>query len=124
MKSQAFFEINFNGKIRGDWLFGKIYVKNSDKYDTMSIQNFLYIIGHNIKRLRGSVSQDELAKKAGVSRSTIQAIERGKSVGLDKILKIAEALDINPADLFLTEEDRSEVTYKAKLFWEKLLKGG
>ena len=88
----------------------------------MDTQKHLTIVGNNVKelRLRRGLIQEDLAKKANVSRSTIQAIEKGKNIELEHILRIAEALDVNPADLFLTEKDRNEVTYKAKLFWENL----
>jgi len=88
----------------------------------MSLQKLLKVVGNNIKlfRLRGELSQEKLAKKAGISRSTVQSAEAGKSIEFEHILKIAEALGIHPADLFLTDEDR-QITYKAKLFWEALM---
>ena len=86
----------------------------------MKAQDYLKIVGNNIQRLRGKLSQDRLAKKAGVSRSTIQNIEKGKNIELEHIINIAIALDINPADLFLTEDERHEVSYKAKLFWDTM----
>ena len=87
----------------------------------MDIQKYLDLIGNNIRqtRVRSGVNQATLAKKAGVSRSTIQSAERGKSIALEHILRIAIALKIDPADLFLTDEDR-QITYKAKLFWESI----
>ena len=86
----------------------------------MEINSVLHTVGDNIRRLRGPMSQKDLAKKAGVSRSTVQIAESGRSVGFDNILKIAKALDIDPADLFLTDEDRKEISYKAKLVFERL----
>ncbi len=88
--------------------------------NSKSDDHLLKSIGINIRRLRGFMSQDKLAKKAGVSRSTIQAIEGGKSIGLDKLLRIAKALEVNPADLLLSEKDKKEITYKAKLFWDQI----
>ena len=66
------------------------------------------------------MKQQDLAKKAGVSRSTLSNIENAKSIELDNLLKIAKALKIEPADLFLTDEDQ-KMTYKAKLFWKTIL---
>ena len=88
----------------------------------MDAQKYLIIVGNNVKqlRLRRELSQGGLAEKANVSRSTIQAIEKGRNIELEHILNIAVALNVNPADLFLTEEDRKEVTYKAKLFWDSI----
>ena len=86
----------------------------------MDIQSYLTIIGTNIKSIRGLTKQQDLAKKAGVSRSTLSNIENAKSIELDNLLKIASALGIEPANLFLTDEDQ-KITYKAKLFWESLL---
>ncbi len=47
-------------------------------------------IGHNLKELRISYnySQKDLAKKTDLSRSTIQRIERGKSLNFDSIIRI------------------------------------
>ncbi len=54
-----------------------------------------------MRRLRG-LSQEELAQKAGISRSHLSAIEapgiaRGFSV--EVLFRIAEALDMKPAEL-------------------------
>jgi len=80
------------------------------------------IVGGNIIRLRtgGGMSQEELAKKSGVGRSTIQSMERGEPCTVTHLYKIAEALDVSPADLFLTHKDREEITYKTKLLIEKI----
>ena len=64
----------------------------------------LKVVGENIRRLRGKVTQVGLARKARVSRSTLQKAENGVSVEFDNIIRIAQALGKNPADLFLTDE--------------------
>lgn len=79
-------------------------------------------IGNNIMRLRGGMSQEELAKKARVSRSTIQAIEAGKPISLENLLKIASVLNIEPSDLFISDITRSEITYKHKILLDLILK--
>lgn len=88
----------------------------------MDIQSYLTVIGTNIKSTRGSMKQQELAEKAGVSRSTLSNIENGKSIELDNLLKIAKALGIEPANLFLSEDDRQEVSHKLKLLLEGAFK--
>ena len=52
------------------------------------------------------MSQEELARRAGITRETVGAIEAGKSVGLDTILKIAIALHAEPADLLMSKEKK------------------
>ena len=85
-----------------------------------NIKKVYSTIGVNIIRLRSAMTQNELAKKAGVSRSTISAIERGSSISLENLIKIANALNIKVADLFITDEERREITYKHLLFWEQV----
>lgn len=81
----------------------------------MNIQSHLTVIGTNIKSRRGVMKQQDLAAKAGVSRSTLSNIENGKSIELDNLLKIAMALEVDPADLFLTDKDRQDISYRTKL---------
>ena len=69
---------------------------------------------------RGRISQKDLTEKAGVSRHTIRNAESGNSINLTNLIKIADALGIHPADLFLTDDDRQEVTYKMKLLLQKM----
>ena len=55
-------------------------------------------------RARARLSQDALAERAGISRPTVSRIERGAAddVGLDVIQRIADALDLSVADLFIS----------------------
>ena len=62
------------------------------------------LIGKRIKHRRevSGLSQEQLAEKAGISRSLISAIEApglAKSFSLDVFFDLADALDIDPADL-------------------------
>jgi len=86
------------------------------------LEEVFNIVGANIIRLRtgAGMSQKELGTRAGVGRSTILAIESGKRCNLTNLVKIADALEVNPADLFLTNKDREEITYKTKLLIEKI----
>jgi transcriptional regulator with XRE-family HTH domain len=45
------------------------------------------------------LSQDALAEKAGVSQFTVRRIERGAPARYQTIRKLAEALDVEPAEL-------------------------
>ena len=74
------------------------------------ITRHLGVIAENVRRLRGKMTQVQFAQTAGISNSTLQKIEAGKSVELDNLLRVAKALNINPADLFLSDEDRNEIT--------------
>jgi transcriptional regulator with XRE-family HTH domain len=58
--------------------------------------------GERVRELRkaGGLSQDKLADRAGLDRTHISLIERGqRSVRLETIQKLAEALGVEPADL-------------------------
>jgi len=87
------------------------------------IEDVFRTVGGNIIRLRtgGGMSQEKLADKAGIGKSTLQSIERGDPCTLLNLLKIAKILGINPADLFLTKKDLDEITYKTKLLIEKIM---
>jgi len=78
------------------------------------------IIGINVGRLRGRLTKENLAKKAGLSRQTISAIEAGQSISLESLVRIANALNVPLADLFITDEKRGEVSYMHILLMEKL----
>lgn len=90
--------------------------KNADSF----INKTLRVIGNNISRKRGRMTQGELAKISSVSRSTIQKIESGVSIELDNLLMIARALDMTPADLYLTEDEHGDFNYKTKMIVDKL----
>lgn len=52
------------------------------------------------------LSQENFAEKAGLHRTYISAIECGKrSISLDNIQKIADALEIDTYLLFIDQED-------------------
>ncbi|HQH46745.1 MAG TPA: helix-turn-helix transcriptional regulator [Candidatus Aminicenantes bacterium] len=80
------------------------------------------VIAANVKRIRGRKMMDQqaLARAAGVARETVSRIETSKNFSVRSLVKIARALGIDPEDLFLTDEDRAEITYKQKRLWEKL----
>lgn len=60
-------------------------------------------------REEAKLSQLELSYKSGVSQNMITYIETGKSSPtLSTLLKLTEALNINPADLFLDSNEEKE----------------
>lgn len=77
-------------------MYGQRYfVQNRDRF----IQLGIAIAA--LRKMRG-MSQEQLAEKAGISRSLISAIEApglAKSFSLDVFFDLADALDIDPADL-------------------------
>lgn len=53
------------------------------------------------KRKQKGLTQEKLAEEVGVDRSYMGFIERGeKNPTLDKVMKIADALDVEVSDLF------------------------
>lgn len=51
-------------------------------------------------RYQAEMSQEELAEKAHLHPTYISSVERGqRSVGLEKIVYIARALEVSPKDL-------------------------
>ncbi len=61
-------------------------------------------MGYRVKKIRleKRMSQDELCKRAGVSRQTISDLESGREVNTTTATlgKIADALDCSIADIF------------------------
>lgn len=68
------------------------------------------------ERERQKLSQLELSYRSGISQNMIAYIEGGKRIpSLSTILKICNALSINPAVLFSYEDDEKS-TIKKKLY--------
>lgn len=64
----------------------------------------LQVFSNNLRRYRNAsgLSQEAFAHKAGLHRTYISALERGKrSIALDNIEKIADALEIDAYLLFV-----------------------
>ena len=65
------------------------------------------VFGNNLKKIRNEkgFSQEQLAEKSGLHRTYISAIECfRRSIALENVQRIADALDIDAYKLFLTEE--------------------
>ena len=79
-------------------------------------------LGETMKRLRleRNVSQKELAQSAGVSISSVAAMERGESVSLKTLIPLLRAL--NSLDMlsdFFKEQEISPITYAKQLDGQK-----
>lgn len=61
-----------------------------------------------IARVKKDLTQDELAEKSGVGRTTISHLERGKlitdNIQFGTLKKLAKALDTTPQELFISED--------------------
>ncbi len=60
------------------------------------------VLATNLRRLRNdrSISQDDLAYEAGVSRSYLSQLEKGSFYASLKVVgKLADALGVEPAEL-------------------------
>ncbi len=65
------------------------------------------MFANNVRKFRQAdgLSQEELAEKCGMHRTYISAVERCKrSISLDNIQRIADALEVETYKLFLPEE--------------------
>ena len=66
-------------------------------------------MGYRIKEARKKmgISQDELAKKSGISRATITALECGKAkvTTTKTLLALSKALGVSVDDIFFPQAD-------------------
>ena len=61
------------------------------------------LFGQRVRLLRkqAGLSQEGLAEAAGLHRTYVSSIERGqRNVGLDNIVRLARALEVEPRSLF------------------------
>ncbi|MBP3238708.1 MAG: helix-turn-helix transcriptional regulator [Lachnospiraceae bacterium] len=66
------------------------------------------VFGSNLKRYRTALglSQETFAEKCGLHRTYISAIEcYRRSIALENIQRIADALEIEPYKLFVEDKD-------------------
>ena len=66
------------------------------------------VFAHNVRKYRTlkGLSQETFAEKAGLHRTYISAIEREKrSIALDNVQKIADALEIETYLLFIDQNN-------------------
>lgn len=64
-------------------------------WNSMSDQAIMELIGTYIKhhRIEQNRTQDEIALSAGVSRSTLSLLERGKKVNISTLIQVLRVLD-------------------------------
>lgn len=70
--------------------------------------DIIMVFGSNVKRYRMAtgLSQEAFAEKCGMHRTYISAIEcYRRSISLENIQRIADALDIDTYKLFLEDEN-------------------
>ena len=75
----------------------------------------LQVFSNNLRQYRkaSGLSQEAFADKAGLHRTYISAVERGKrSIALDNIEKIADALEIDAYLLFIDTSEESSANTK------------
>lgn len=71
------------------------------------------IFGSNVKkyRLKKGYTQEKLAELAEISDKVISPIETGRSfIKLEDMPKLCEVLEVEPFQLFLTNETSGEIT--------------
>ncbi len=81
--------------------------------------SYLDDVRYNIKHYRDlrKITQADLAEKCACSPGTIGGIESGRTKpSFDMMVSIADALDINPADLFITDASKSKEEIKQDLY--------
>ena len=74
--------------------------------------DIIKVFGDNLKkyRIKLGVSQESFAEKCGMHRTYISAIEcYRRSISLENIQRIADALGIKTYKLFLEDEDNDKV---------------
>ena len=77
--------------------------------------NIYKVFANNLRmyRLKRSLSQEELAFKAGLHRTYISDLEREKrSISLGNIFKISTALEIEPYKLLIKENTENDYVVK------------
>ena len=70
------------------------------------------VFGDNLKKYRTQLglSQEAFAEKCGLHRTYISAIERyRRSIALENVQRIADALEIETYKLFICEESNNEL---------------
>jgi putative transcriptional regulator len=76
-----------------------------------------WVIHNNIRKLRfnrDEMTQQQLAEKAGVTRQTIVAIEKGHySPSLELAFSIALAFDVPLGEVFFIEDDHSKAAVQS-----------
>ena len=83
----------------------------------MSDEVLIETIGNFVQhhRLNQNRSQSDVAKAAGISRSTLSLLERGEKTSLNSLIQVLRVLDVlHVMDVFIVGEEISPIEY-AKL---------
>lgn len=89
-----------------DSLYSNAYTES--KKEVSCIMDILKVFASNVKKYRNimGLSQEAFSEKAGLHRTYISAIEREKrSIALDNVQKIADALEIETYKLFMDSDE-------------------
>ncbi len=98
--------------------------KGNSNWTAMGDNAIIGIIGEFIKqkRLQENKSQADLAKEAGLNRSTLVQIENGESIRLTSLIQILRVLNqLHILDVFTFEDKISPIEY-ARLKEKKKLR--
>ncbi len=90
---------------------------SSNNWSSRSDKSLVESIGQYIQsnRLNQNRSQSEVAKAAGISRSTLSLLERGENVSLNSLIQLLRVLGLlNTLEVFQIKNEISPVEY-AKL---------
>lgn len=85
-----------------------------NNWSSMSDNNLSETIGSFIQhhRLNQNQSQDDVAKAAGISRSTLSLMERGGKVALNSLIRVLRVLDqLQIMDVFQVRNEISPIEY-------------
>lgn len=81
---------------------------------SMTDKKLSEVIGDFIKhhRLNQNKSQEEISKAAGISRSTLSLLERGKNISLSSLIQVLRTLDLlHVMDVFQVKNEISPKEY-------------
>ena len=82
------------------------------------VTHYLDVISQNVRKLRGTMSQADFAKKVGISRTTVHRIESRKNFQVESFLKIADSFGLLPYDLCLTDDEKKRILGSTEILVE------
>ena len=66
-------------------------------------------LAHRIRRLRGTMTQRDFARRLGISKSSLHRIEMSEqNVGIDMLERFCQRLKCDLNDLFVTDEEERQ----------------
>jgi transcriptional regulator with XRE-family HTH domain len=83
-----------------------------EQWQQHSDQQLKLMWGNKLKQLRVDLnfSQEELASKTGMSRSSIAAIEKGRNFSIGSLIAILRVFEMLDKIEFFLKEDKPELT--------------